>query len=101
MLTLEKGQKVITRSNDYEEPAQIGTFIDWTEIKGSEFPLVEIDGVAYIMMAIMLPYHEGLLQFLNSMSPKEAYELARDISITIQVVHRRANQCKISEEDDK
>jgi len=89
MVNLEIGQKIISRSNNYKEPAQVGTFVGWTEITKSNVrvPLIEIDGKTYLGMGIIFPYHDGLFQLFNSITPKEAYELARDISITIQVTH--------------
>lgn len=89
MVNLKIGQKVIIRSNNYDEPAQVGTFVGWNEMKGSNFPLIKIDGKVYTVMSVVFPYNERLLNLFNSMTPKEAYELARDISITIQVVHRK------------
>ena len=69
-------QKIITKSNE-NEPFKIGTVVGYNEeIKSSDdIPLVKIDGEDFLVFGITVPYSEELEKRLNSLIPKQQYEL--------------------------
>lgn len=86
------GEKVIVRSNE-DEPALVGTLTRWEDFPGgSKMPVVEIEGKGFLVMGVLLPYHEGLLALLNSMAPKDSWELAKNISILCQIRTRQMSR---------
>ena len=86
------GFRIISRSNE-DEPAYAGTIVGWEEIHGQKFPRIKFDheNSERIAMSVLLPYHEGFLKFLNSLSSQESWELCSDYSLLNQeIVAKRA-----------
>jgi hypothetical protein len=85
---LEIGQKVIVQSND--KHCDVGTLVGWykwREDSSCEYPLVrfDTDQVEYVCMGVLLPYFPELEQMLLRVhSPQRAWEIAQDVSLTIQ-----------------
>ena len=82
------GLKVIVRDNE-KNPAFVGEIVGWYDIHGKQLPMVKHNGMDYICPSLILPYDERLFQFINSMDPKEAWDLFASFSLLNQEVHRR------------
>jgi hypothetical protein len=74
------GQKFILRSNE-NEPIKVGTLMGWESLKSSHLPIVEVDGETLYVFSIMIPYTKVMEDLLNSMTPREGYDLLKDIKM--------------------
>jgi hypothetical protein len=85
------GAKVIVRSNE-DEPATVGTLIGWQKIHNQEFPLIKYDNEEepYLCFALVLPYSEELLKFLDGLGSREGWKIMADVSVFCQVRNRKA-----------
>lgn len=68
------GQRVIIQSN--EGPAEVGTLVGVEAWHSKDFPIVtkDSDGIEYVVMGILLPYRQDILDTLNSMPHLQAWE---------------------------
>jgi len=84
------GERVILRSNE-DEPPVVGTLVTWQKMSGNqEFPVVkQDDGQEVLAFSVLLPYSKELFDLLNSMTPKEGWELAKKMSLLCQVRTRK------------
>ena len=75
---LKTGDKVISRSNE-DEPLKIGTIIDFENFdnpKNDWFPvIIDEKGQQFVCLSIVKLYSEELLKELESLTPKEQWNL--------------------------
>lgn len=78
-ITLKKGMKVLSRSNE-PDPLMIGEIIGFETLNGKyncddAFPIVRDykDGKEYISMTILIPYSDELFNKLEGLEPIEQY----------------------------
>lgn len=90
------GERVIIRDNNYHSKCLTGVVITWGSLgAGPKVPIVKLDegGEEIYILGLLLPYSKKLLDFLNSMSNKEAWNLVCDLYVcySIQVRNRIRN----------
>ena len=70
------GTRVIVRDNE-KEPAWVGTLTRTETIHGDKlWPIVvrEMDGVELLVMGILLPFNQAVLDTLNAMPHPQAWQ---------------------------
>lgn len=77
------GTKVIARSNVYDEPYKVGTFIGYDI---HQMPLVESNGVEYHVGGVIVPYTEQMVKALDGMTGKEQYEWCVNLRNFIRIL---------------
>lgn len=73
------GDKVIVRSNEWDEPLKIGIY-NGQHAKHKTVPIIDINGEMFTCMGVVVPYSEELLTNLSQMSTKEQWNhLSRNL----------------------
>jgi hypothetical protein len=84
------GKRFICRSNE-DEPLLIGLCEGFTYFANDTFPNIigENDGIVRMVMGVIIPFHQGMVDFLNTMSYKEQWEYLSNLSNVITIRQTR------------
>ena len=76
------GSKIIIRSNQEDEPYEIGTIKEYVYITkdNNMVPIIKINSEEYFAMGIMRHYSETLCKILDKLTPKEQWNILSEFN---------------------
>jgi hypothetical protein len=87
---LKPGDEVLIVSNNISP--WVGRLKGWTKLPGGQHPVItSLLGKDFVVFGIVFPSTPELQEMFDGLFIKEAWELARKISMLIQTVHRKAH----------